>query len=97
MSTQVKSIYIGLILSVFLLVSSLANASCYRARIDGMYCNFCSGPLVKKIKRINGVKSVSLHLKSGVLVIRGDSNVRRSSISSAINSSSYKNKGITKC
>ena len=53
-------------LSVVFVPQSAAEVEEIELRVDGLSCPFCSLGLEKKLKRIEGVEGVQIHMKRGI-------------------------------
>jgi len=58
------------IMAVLWVSYSFAAGSIYSLRVDGLACPFCAYGIEKKLKRTEGVESVDIDLKNGLVVVR---------------------------
>ena len=66
--TMVVMLVVGL--SAAFVPQSAAEVEGIELRVDGLSCPFCSLGLEKKLKRIEGVEGVQVHMKRGITEVR---------------------------
>lgn len=59
-------------LMVFFAFATPAMAATYRLHVLGMYCPFCAYSLHHKLTALSGVRSATVDLKAGLIVIQTD-------------------------
>ncbi|MFA7073637.1 MAG: cation transporter, partial [Endomicrobiaceae bacterium] len=97
-------IFSGIILLALIINSLLINylsnkrnekitgASSYK--VDGMHCENCKNSVIKFLKKIEGVQSVEVNLKDGIVYING--NTEESKIKETVSSLGFSYKGKIK-
>lgn len=61
-------------------------------KVDGMHCEHCKNSVIASLKKINGIKSVEVDLKNGIIYV--DGNVEEAKIKDAVNSLGFVYKGV---
>jgi copper chaperone CopZ len=61
-----------------------------KLQVDGMHCPSCASMIKKSVRKVSGVESISVDLKSGVVEVECDSAAERSGlITTAIRKMGY--------
>ncbi|MEA5000942.1 MAG: SO_0444 family Cu/Zn efflux transporter [Endomicrobiaceae bacterium] len=60
-------------------------------KVDGMHCEHCKNSVIASLKKIDGIKSVEVDLKNGIIYVEG--NVEEAKIKDAVNSLGFVYKG----
>jgi uncharacterized membrane protein YraQ (UPF0718 family)/copper chaperone CopZ len=61
-------------------------------KAEGMHCEHCKNSVIASLKKINGIKSVEVDLKNGIIYV--DGNVEEAKIKDAVNSLGFVYKGV---
>ncbi len=70
-----KIITAALVFAIFALSPALAKDVTYEMQVDGITCPFCVATSTKALKKIEGVKSVSANLETGIITVCADESV----------------------
>lgn len=92
-------ILFGLIINSFIMnyFSNKKNINIpgiYSYKVDGMHCEHCKNSVIMLLKKIDGVKSVKVDLKNGIVYIEG--NIEEANIEESISSLGFVYKGKIK-
>ncbi len=63
---QAQGLLVGVILTVFA-IEALADASTYHVHVSGLACPFCAYGLERSLGKIEGVETVAVSLKTGLI------------------------------
>lgn len=76
---------------------SFAQVEELTLRVDGLACAFCAYGLEKKLKSLEGIKSLDISLKKGIakLVFKEDNNVDLTKIKTMVKNAGYTLRSIT--
>lgn len=66
----------------------------YSYKVDGMHCEHCKNSVIMLLKKIDGIKSVEVDLKNGIIYI--DGNIDEFKIEESVSSLGFKYKGKIK-
>lgn len=58
-----------LAISLLLPVAVFANPTTYQLRVDGLACPFCAYGIEKQLKRTDGVETIDIDIKTGVVTV----------------------------
>lgn len=95
-----KSVLFSSLLVGVMTISSVAYAQDnIMLRVNGLYCNLCSGALMKQLQRVPGVSSVKLYYADGIIAVvpKGSSKVDINELIHLVTSSSYTYVGAYFC
>ncbi|ODS31747.1 MAG: Heavy-metal-associated domain protein [Candidatus Scalindua rubra] len=89
---------IFMILILFLLFNSICFAQTkeVRLRVDGLACPFCAYGLEKKLKLLEGLESLNISLKKGLveMTFKEDNNLDISKLKTIVKDAGYTLKGV---
>lgn len=89
---------IGIILSIvsLLTIPAYAEITTVNLHVDGLSCPFCALSLEKKLKSINGVSKVSVHLKKAItdLTLKPESQLDLKAVHTAVKEAGFTLKDI---
>lgn len=95
-----KSVLISSLLVGVMTISSAAYAQDnIMLRVNGLYCNLCSGGLMTQLKRVPGVSSVKLWYADGIIAVvpQAGAKVNLSELVNLVTRSSYTYIGAYNC
>jgi len=74
---KLSTLKIGIILSIvsLLTIPAFAEIKTVNLHVDGLFCPFCALSLEKKLKKVEAVSTVDVHLKKGVTNVTLNPNV----------------------
>jgi len=70
-----KTFAAALTFAMFVSTSTFAKDVTYEMQVDGITCPFCVATSTKALKKIDGVKSVSTDLETGIITVCADESV----------------------
>lgn len=95
-----KSVLVSSLLFGVMTISSVAYAQDnIMLRVNGLYCNLCSGALMVQLKRVAGVSSVKLWYADGIIAVvpKAGAKVDINELIHLVTSSSYTYVGAYTC
>ncbi len=91
------SVLVALIINSFIMnyftgkKNRVVVAGTHAYKVDGMHCEHCKNSVIASLKKIDGIKSVAVDLKNGIIYVEG--NVEEAKIKDAVNSLGFVYKG----
>jgi len=88
----------GLLLAAPIASVSAQDASSATIRVDGLSCPYCAYGLEKHLKKLAGVESVEIIMKSGKAIVRlkPDVQVDDAALKTAVKKAGFTARGITR-
>ncbi len=77
-------------LGLAVVASSGAAGKTYLLEVQGLSCPFCAYGLEKKLKKLDGVNSVSIDLKSGEVELSADRELTREQVEKAVKKAGFR-------
>jgi len=67
-------------------------------QVDGLSCPFCAYGLEKNLKKVNGIESVDIDMKTGkaTVIIKSDMQVDNQALRQAVKKAGFTARGITR-